>query len=261
MDNLKRVITALIGLPIVALILVFGNKYIIDVLFAIVAEISLYEYFHATSKEYKSVKIIGYILALLIAFIHIIPEVALIKVLIMFIPTSILILFASVIVTDIFSEFFGICYVIGFIVFLPLIYAAGNGKFLIWYVLIAAWGTDTFAYTIGRRIGKHKLTKISPKKSVEGSIAGTIGAIVLGLVYTYFINKYANLNISYLLITIMMLISSILSQLGDLAASSIKREMEVKDYGNMFPGHGGMLDRIDSIIFVAPFAYFLLTLI
>ena len=186
----------------------------------------------------------------------------------MFIPTSIVLLFINVIATsmkvepkDIFATFFGICYVIVFLVFLPLLYSTPNGKFLIWYILIAAWGTDTFAYAVGMRFGKHKLTKISPKKSVEGSIGGTIGAIVLALIYTVIVQKYVNLNLSYTFVAITTLALSILSQLGDLAASSIKREMEIKDYGNLIPGHGGMLDRIDSIIFVAPFAYFLLILL
>lgn len=186
----------------------------------------------------------------------------------MFIPTSIVLLFINVIATsmkvepkDIFATFFGICYVIGFLVFLPLLYSTPNGKFLIWYILIAAWGTDTFAYAVGMRFGKHKLTKISPKKSVEGSIGGTIGAIVLALIYTAIVQKYVNLNLSYTFVAITTLALSILSQLGDLAASSIKRKMEIKDYGNLIPGHGGMIDRIDSIIFVAPFAYFLLILL
>lgn len=186
----------------------------------------------------------------------------------MFVPTSMVILFASVIATnmkikpkDIFAAFFGICYIIGFIIFIPMLYGETNGKFLIWYIFIIAWGTDTFAYSIGRRIGKHKLTVISPKKSVEGSIAGTIGAIILVLVYTYIIQRYVDLNISYWFIAVVTFILSILSQMGDLAASSIKREMDIKDYGNLFPGHGGMLDRIDSIIFIAPFAYLLLILL
>lgn len=186
----------------------------------------------------------------------------------MFIPTSIVLLFINIIVTemsikpkDIFATFFGICYIIGFIIFLPLLYSVPNGKFLIWYILIAAWGTDTFAYAVGMRFGKHKLTAISPKKSIEGSIGGTIGAAIIALIYTAIIQKYINLDISYLYVGITTLALSILSQLGDLSASSIKREMEIKDYGNLIPGHGGMLDRIDSIIFVAPFAYFLLTIL
>ena len=186
----------------------------------------------------------------------------------MFIPTSIVLLFINVIATsmkiepkDIFATFFGICYVIGFLVFLPLLYSMPNGKCLIWYILIAAWGTDTFAYAVGMRFGKHKLTKISPKKSVEGSLGGTIGAIVLALIYTALVQRYVDLNLSYVFVAIATLVLSILSQLGDLSASSIKRKMEIKDYGNLIPGHGGMLDRIDSIIFVAPFAYFLLIMI
>lgn len=113
----------------------------------------------------------------------------------------------------------------------------------------------------GRAFGKHKLTTISPKKSVEGSIGGTIGAIIIALVYTFVLQKYVNLEISYVLVAVATCVLSILSQVGDLAASSIKREMEVKDYGNLLPGHGGMLDRIDSLIFIAPFAYCLFILL
>lgn len=266
--KLKRILTGVIGLPIVALILIFGNKYIIDAVFGVVAIISIHEYFSAIEKQYKPVKWIGYIAAILIAFIHIIPIEIWTKILIMLVPTSIVLLFIEIIATsmktqpkDIFATFFGICYVIGFLVFLPLLYSMPNGKFLIWYILIAAWGTDTFAYAVGMRFGKHKLTKISPKKSIEGSIGGTIGAVVIALIYTLIVSKYIDLGFSYVFIAITTLILSVISQLGDLSASSIKREMEIKDYGKIIPGHGGMLDRIDSIIFVAPFAYFLLTMI
>ena len=266
--NLKRILTGVIGLPIVSAILIWGNKYIIDVLFAVIAEISIYEYFNAIGKKYKPVKYLGYILAGIIPFIHVIPAEILIKITIMVIPTSIIVLFIQIIVTsmktepkDIFATFFGICYVIGFILFLPVLYGTPNGKFLIWYLLISAWGTDTFAYAIGRRFGKHKLTVISPKKSIEGSIGGTIGAIIIALIYTYIIQKYVDLGLSYIMVGTATFILSILSQIGDLSASSIKREMDVKDYGNLLPGHGGMLDRIDSLIFIAPFAYFLLIML
>ena len=266
--KLQRILTGIIGLPIVAAILILGNKYIIDVIFAIVALISIHEYFGAIEKKYKPVKWIGYIVAILIAFIHVIPLEIWSKILIMFVPTSIVLLFINIIVTsmkitpkDIFATFFGLCYVIGFLVFLPLLYSMPNGKFLIWYILIAAWGTDTFAYAVGMKFGKHKLTKISPKKSIEGSIGGTIGAVVIALIYTAVVNQYVDLGLSYVFVAIATLVLSVLSQLGDLSASSIKREMEIKDYGNLLPGHGGILDRIDSIIFVAPFAYFLLALL
>lgn len=152
--NLKRILTGIIGLPIVALVLILGNNYIIDFIFSIVAEISIYEYFNAIGKKYKPVKYIGYLAALLIAFIHIIPIEILTKMAIIIVPGSIVLLFIQIIVTsmkvepkDIFATFFGICYVIGFILFIPMLYSTTpNGKFLIWYILIAAWGTDTFAY-------------------------------------------------------------------------------------------------------------------
>ena len=136
-----------------------------------------------------------------------------------------------------------------------------NGKILIWYAIIAAWGTDIFAYVVGKHFEKHKYTKVSPKKSIEGCVGGTLGAIILMLVYTYFVNTYFGTNYSYLYVSGIGLILSLVGQIGDLAASTIKRYVDIKDYSNLIPGHGGMLDRIDSLIFLAPFAYALFTLI
>ena len=214
----------------------------------------------------KPVKWIGYLSCLLICFLHIIPKEYYLYVLGLIISLIVSILFIQVIITnmktsikDIFVTFFGIIYIVFFLSFLPILNGIENGKYLIWYVLITAWGTDTFAYFVGSKIGKHKFSKISPKKSIEGCIGGIIGAIIISLIYTFCINKFASLNISYLYIAIITFVLSILSQIGDLSASAIKRTVEIKDFGSIIPGHGGMLDRIDSIIFIAPFAYFLLT--
>ena len=150
----------------------------------------------------------------------------------------------------------GIVYIIGFLSFIPLIYARENGKLLIWYVFLIAWGTDTFAYITGKYLGKHKFSKISPNKTIEGCIGGIIGAVVFTMLYTLYLNLHYNLDYQYLVIVVATLILSILSQIGDFSASVIKRHFGVKDFSNMFPGHGGMIDRIDSVIFIAPFAYF-----
>ena len=123
------------------------------------------------------------------------------------------------------------------------------------------WPKYIFAYFIGKKFGKHKFSKVSPKKSIEGCIAGTIGAILIILIYTYFVNTYFNLNYSYIYIGIMAIILSLIGQIGDFVASSIKRYVDIKDYSNLIPGHGGMLDRIDSLIFLAPFAYVFFTLL
>lgn len=265
--KLKRMLTGIIGLPIVALILIFGNKYVIDVLFAFVAVIAIYEYFNAF-KEFKPVKWLGYLACLLIAFLHIIPKEYLANTLGIAVSIIITVLFIKVIATnmktsisDIMITFFGICYITLFLSFIPLLYGMENGKYLVWFILIAAWGTDTCAYFVGVRFGKHKFSKVSPKKSIEGCIGGSVGATVIALIYTFAINKFAGLNISYLYIIPIGILLSILSQIGDLSASTIKRTAGIKDFGNIIPGHGGLLDRIDSIILIAPFAYFLLTMI
>lgn len=162
---------------------------------------------------------------------------------------------------DIAYTFFGICYAIFPIMCIALINGMNNGNILIWYAIIAAWGTDIFAYFTGKLIGKHKFSKVSPKKSIEGCIGGTIGAVILILIYTYVANEFWGMEISYQIISIIGIVLSIIGQIGDFSASSIKRYVEIKDFSNMIPGHGGMLDRIDSLIFLAPFAYALLMLI
>jgi len=267
--DIKRITSALLGFPLVVIVLTFGNKYVVDVFLAVIAMLGMQEYFNAISKDSKPVRWIGYISCLFIAVIHIIqPYIQISQVLMMAIPALMLILFSQVILTNMKTTFkdiaytlFGILYVIGCISFIALLRGIDNGRILIWYAIIAAWGTDTFAYLIGKKFGKHKINKISPKKSIEGSIAGIIGAVIIALIYTYTINNIYNLQYSYMFISVITVILSILGQIGDFAASSIKRYVDVKDYSNLIPGHGGMLDRIDSLMFLTPLAYIVFTLI
>lgn len=184
------------------------------------------------------------------------------------IPSILLILFAQVIATDMKTTFkdmaytlLGICYIPFFMMFLSLIDGMDNGKILLGYIFIASWGTDIFAFCIGMKIGKHKFSKVSPKKSIEGCIAGTIGSIVMMLIYTIILNKCFAFEYSYYMIGIIGLVLSLIGQLGDFSASCIKRYVDIKDYSNLLPGHGGMLDRIDSVLFITPFAYMLFMMI
>ena len=264
----KRVTSGLLGFPLVTAVLIIGNKYVVDILLAIIAILSISEYFNAVSKVSKPVKWLGYLSCFSIAFIHIIPKEYLSTIVTIVIPAILIILFAQVVATemktnfnDIAYTFIGIFYVVFFMMFVALIDGMKNGKILIWYAIFAAWGTDVWAYFIGKAFGKHKFSKVSPKKSVEGCIGGTIGSVIMMLIYTYFANNYWGMNYSYSFITGMGIILSLLGQIGDFAASSIKRYVDIKDYSNLIPGHGGMLDRIDSLIFLAPFAYALFTLL
>ncbi len=267
--NIKRILTTIIGLPIVIILLAFSNKYIIDIIVAIMAIIAMNEFIKCVSSKAKVISWISYLSVGMIALIHIIPINIIQKILPISIPTLLLILFLHIIISnmkitfeDISYTLIGIIYILGFTVFFPLLYGETisniSGKILIWFVLISAWGTDIFAFIVGVKMGKHKFSKVSPNKTIEGCVAGILGALFLNLLIALVLNKYFSFEISYITIGVIAILLSIIGQIGDFAASSIKRYFGIKDFSELFPGHGGMLDRIDSVIFISPFAYFLL---
>lgn len=130
-------------------------------------------------------------------------------------------------------------------------------KILIWLVLLTAFGTDTFAYITGLAMGKHKLCpKISPKKTIEGAIGGVLGSGLLSIAFGYFFGEAHLLHFATI-----GLFGSVFAQLGDLTASVFKRKMGIKDYGTLIPGHGGIMDRFDSVLFTAPFVYYYIVLV
>ena len=175
--KLKRVLSGVIGFPIVALIFIYGNKYIIDAFIGIISIIAMYEYLKCLSVDYKPVKWVAYIPCLLIPFLHVIPKEYLLTTIAVSISLIVALIFMKVIasnmktsISDIAVTLFGICYITVFLSFISMLYGMGNGKYLIWFILISAWGTDTFAYLVGVKFGKHKFSKISPKKSKEGCV-------------------------------------------------------------------------------------------
>lgn len=261
MDSKRLISSVIVGLVVIVLILI-QNVYLIGILLALISLLAMDEYLKAISKVCKPIKWIGYISCAIVAIINIIPQEYLLKFVLFIIPVSLFILFAQVIVTnmkttfkDIAYTFLGIGYIPFFIMFLSLINGFDNGKILIGYILVSSWGTDVFAYLIGTKFGKHKFSKVSPKKSIEGCIGGALGTILIALIYTFILNTYFSYNYSYIYMGAISAVLSFIGQLGDFSASSIKRYVDIKDYSNLLPGHGGMLDRIDSVLFIAPFAY------
>lgn len=132
--------------------------------------------------------------------------------------------------------------------------AAGNGLLYLFLVLCFAWASDTGAYFVGVCFGKHKLApSLSPKKTIEGCFGGVLGSVavslIIGLIFNAVSEKY---RIDFGLLIALAVVFSIVGMIGDLFASYIKRSCKIKDYGNIMPGHGGVLDRFDSILFVAP---------
>lgn len=138
-------------------------------------------------------------------------------------------------------------------------YTKTDGIYLILFSYFAAWMTDIFAYFVGSKFGKHKLCpKISPKKSVEGAVGGVVGEVVLNLLLLFVFNKFffdGSSFLSYPVVAVLSVLLSVVSMFGDLAASTIKRNFGIKDFGKILPGHGGIMDRFDSVLFVMPVLY------
>lgn len=189
----NRILSALLGFPLVFVVLVFGNTYIVAIMICIIAITTIYEFIHVFSGKEKHIKYI--------------------------------------------ANLVGTIYIVGFMAFIPILYGIENGKIYIWYLMFAAWGTDIFALIVGKTLGKHKLCKISPSKTIEGSIGGIIGCLLFIIPYTVFVNNYFGLNISYLYIIIIGILLSILGQIGDILASAVKRYVGIKDFSNLIPGH------------------------
>lgn len=153
------------------------------------------------------------------------------------------------------GTFFSIVYAPLMLSFIFRIREMDQGLILVLLVFIASWISDTFAYLTGMLLGKHKLApKLSPKKSIEGSVGGIVGAALVGALYGFLFFDGAQMIIGC---AVVGGVGSIVSQIGDLAASGIKRNYDIKDYGNLIPGHGGIMDRFDSVIVTAPMIYFL----
>ena len=132
-----------------------------------------------------------------------------------------------------------------------------GGVYLVWFVFLASWGSDTCAYCVGVLIGKHKMApNLSPKKSVEGAVGGIVGAALLFVLYTHFvINSCTDIVLSLPFAALLGAVGALVSMVGDLAASAVKRDHEIKDYGKLIPGHGGIMDRFDSVIVAAPIVF------
>ncbi len=154
------------------------------------------------------------------------------------------------------AVFFGIVYIPVMLSFIYQTRMLNGGLYLVWLIFFCSWGCDTFAYLSGMLLGKHKLApELSPKKSKEGAVGGVVGAAVLGGIY-------AALTGAVIWVYVLICAAgAIASQIGDLAASAVKRQHNIKDYGNLIPGHGGILDRFDSVIVTAPMIYILAILL
>lgn len=255
---LTRIIAALALLPLFIFILIGGLPlYIAEIVILAIALREFYKAFNA--KDIHPIQNIGYIFIAYLALKNILNlgiEYTYIVIFALFIYSITYILRCKNNIVDIAITFFSIFYVAISIDFIVLtINSFEKGMIYVWTIFIVAFLTDTFAYFTGYLFGKHKLIpKVSPKKTIEGSIGGVVGSTVGCIVFGYLF------NLDMTAMIIIGSIGSVIAQFGDLFASSIKRYVGIKDYGKLIPGHGGVLDRFDSVILVAPFVYYAIIL-
>ncbi len=253
-----RIVAGLLLVPLFILIILGGLPLYIGE--AIIISIAINEFYKAfEQKEIKPLYYIGYIFSfyLLIKNYFKLPIFYTYSmVFILFLISIVSILRVRRNIIDIIVTFFGIFYVAILIDFIVLTMDNFDmGKIYVWLIFIIAFMTDTFAYFAGYLFGKHKLIpKVSPKKTVEGSVGGILGSTLICMVFGYFF------KIDLAVIIFLGFFGSIVAQFGDLFASSIKRYVGIKDYGKLIPGHGGILDRFDSVILVSPFVYSVINL-
>ena len=246
-----RIISGLIGLPLLILIVLLGGN-VLNLAVLMISLIGVYEFHRAVRNidGTNPITMLNYIFTVGLFLVSYTEKISVDLVIFIYI---ILTLISSVFskehsIKDAALSLLGGLYIPFFFYHMYLL----DGSIYIWLVFISAFATDTFAYFTGVTIGKHKLyPRISPKKTIEGSLGGILGCLVTVILFSVYF-KLDNI-VSIALLSIVL---SVMSQLGDLTASTIKRTANIKDYGDLIPGHGGILDRFDSILFTTPIVYY-----
>lgn len=254
-----------LGAAMIAPFIIFiflGGPYL-KAFTVVLSALGLYEFYNALrQKEFNPISIVGYVLLGLfyimnnnfesLMFLVIIGTVALLCVPIINLKYTFI---------DVAITLLGFIYVVVLFSFIPLVNSKVGGVYLVWLIFIGSWLADTSAYYAGRTFGKTKLCpEVSPKKTIEGSIGGFLGSTIGCGIFGIIVNQYVP-GVAIIHYFLIGALCGIMGQFGDLVASSVKRYVGIKDYSNLIPGHGGILDRFDSILFNATVVFYYLTFI
>lgn len=258
---LERLISGII-LVIIALVTIILGKDVLLVTVVAISVIGFYELAKVYGLQWKLPGICGYIAT--------IGYYALIRMdykeyIIVFFIAYLIVLMGTYVFTfpkfkaeDVMVCFFGMFYVVLMLSYIYQVRMMQDGAYIVWLIFLCSWGCDTCAYLVGVMFGKHKMAPIlSPKKSIEGGIGGVAGAALLGFIYATIFKDKITIDNANIIFPIVCAAGGIISQIGDLTASGIKRNHDIKDYSRLIPGHGGILDRFDSVIITAPIIYYL----
>lgn len=254
-----------LGATMIAPFIIFvflGGIYLKSFIFAL-SIMGLWEFYNALrEKDFKPISSAGYILLIIYYLLNSKFE----SMMYIIVAATFILLIIPVInleytFIDVSLTLLGFIYCGILFSFVYLVSVKPLGEFLVWIIFIGSWLSDTAAFYSGKFFGKHKLSpKVSPKKTIEGSIGGLLGATIFSGIFGIVVQRYVNIMPIYNYF-LMGTLCGLFGQLGDLVASSIKRHVQIKDYSNLIPGHGGILDRFDSIIFSAAVVFYYLTFI
>lgn len=260
---LERLISGIVLVAVALITIIAGN----DVLLAtvgIISIIGLFEMNRVFKIEKDVTGIMGYVYVVLYYALLRMGmqqyEMILLVFLMMALMSVYVFTFPKLKTESVMAVLFGVVYVVTMMSFIYIVRQEVNGFYNVWLIFLCSWGCDTCAYVFGVAFGKHKMAPVlSPKKSVEGAIGGVLGAALLGFIYASIfkdnITGSIDPRIAY---PVICALGGLISMVGDLAASAVKRNHDIKDYGKLIPGHGGIMDRFDSVIFVAPVIWLLL---
>lgn len=251
----QRLVTAFLGLVVFVPILFLTNAVTFRICFAIISAISALEMLKCTQclkKPLISVPLVAFSAAMpIIISLDEIKWYVVILGVMFYCMIALVLSNGSISAQDMGMSYTGVLFVSISYACVAIIREEFSYAFVLVY--LGAWISDTFAYIVGRALGKHKLLpNISPKKTVEGAIGGIIADMIVFPLFGLIIMWFTDFNVNFILLSVLGLAVAVISQLGDLVMSAIKRSYGVKDFGKLFPGHGGFLDRFDSTFTVAP---------
>lgn len=255
-----RLISGIVLMAVTTALMVYGSYPLFWVITG-VSLIGLFELYQTVGMEKTPPAAIGYLSSIVVDILILDNGY---EYLLMWLTATLMVMMACYVIA--FPKYnseqmtmllFGLLYVTVMLSFVFKVRFLANGILFVWLIFIGAWGSDTCAYCVGKLCGKHKLpSKLSPNKTVEGCVGGIAGAALIGFLFAM---AFFSDRDYWWQFAVIGCVSSVISQIGDLTASAIKRNHGIKDYSNLIPGHGGILDRFDSIIFIAPVVYYLLT--
>jgi phosphatidate cytidylyltransferase len=273
----QRLITAAVGLPLAAVVIFFYDTILLNISMAAVTAVAVYEIFVATKYlKNRGLIVISMAFAVMVPFFRV-SHMRLVGELLCFVFLFALFVFllanhrtmrfeqiGTVFMLTLLLSFSFSCIVFTRDIYRGREFAPRLAMFYIILIFLGAWMTDAGGYFAGRAFGKTKLApEISPKKTVEGAIGGVAATLVFFFIAAFIYRAGVaaagySVSVNYIALAVASLLSSGAAIVGDLSASIIKRECNIKDFGNVIPGHGGVMDRFDSIMFVAPLIFFLI---